>query len=452
MSRNGINLFPPRRRRCLRSATNVEAVESRLVLSTLDPTGTAGLLQPPETPMIQASTQPPGGYQLPGGGFYQPPQQTVTGTVSVDINYQYLSPDLVFNGVGDTSVPGVLRYDSGVPFHITGQTSGPARLVIIHPDGHLEPIDVNGAFSVPRVISTSGVLGTEMELKAQLFGMPNSIQAGQLISSAMKTETLNIQTFRFEDYFGKLGEKADSAITDQIHSQLDHIFPVLTDELIPQIAERRFGGVPTSAQEDQIRDEIEERKDFIAGRLDEAGRFALQQAIDGNKMTQKFVFGGHHPSGQLFSNGLAASKGAYGNEFEFGDVTDYVGMEIPRPSTEALVDALSSANSFDDVRSLFEGRFGLTIDGPELQILDGVSFDANSSFFSDDLLSKEASLAAYEVTAGLNFFEPDAGPPLLGGPRMQGRFEAGYRKMFENGELLEESSGDAIILRAKIRY
>ncbi len=43
-----------------------------------------------------------------------------------------------------------------------------------------------------------------MELKAQLFGMPNSMQAGQLISSAMKTETLNIQTFRFGDYFGKL--------------------------------------------------------------------------------------------------------------------------------------------------------------------------------------------------------------------------------------------------------
>ncbi len=124
--------------------------------------------------------------------------------MSIGINYQYLSPDLVFNGVGDTSVPGVLRYDSGVPFHITGQTSGPARLVIIHPDGHLEPMDVNGAFSVPRVISTSGVLGTEMELKAQLFGMPNSMQAGQLISSAMKTETLNIQTFRFGDYFGKL--------------------------------------------------------------------------------------------------------------------------------------------------------------------------------------------------------------------------------------------------------
>ncbi|MFN9718793.1 MAG: hypothetical protein ACK58L_08880 [Planctomycetota bacterium] len=282
--------------------------------------------------MTQASTQPPGGYQLPGGGFYQPPQQTVTGTVSVDINDQYLSPDLVFNGVGDTSVPGVLRYDSGVPFHITGQTFGPAKLVIIHPDGHLEPIDVNGAFSVPRVIPTSGFLGTEMELKAQLFGMPNSMQAGQLISSAMKTETLNIQTFRFEDYLAKLGEKADSAITDQIRSQLDSIFsPVLTDELISQIAEARFGGVPTSAQEDQIRQEIEARKDFMAGTLDGAGRFALQQAIDGNTMTQKFVFGGRHPSGQSFSNALAASKAAYGNEFEFGDVTDYVSLQFPMP-------------------------------------------------------------------------------------------------------------------------
>ncbi len=201
--------------------------------------------------------------------------------------------------------------------------------------------------------------------------------------------------------------------------------------------------MPTSAQEDQIRDEIEERKDFIAGRLDEAGRFALQQAIDGNTMTQKFVFGGRHPSGQLFSNGLAASKGAYGNEFEFGDVTDYVGIEIPRPSTEALVDALSSANSFDDVRSLFEGRFGLTIDGPELQILDGVSFDANSSFFSDDLLSKEASLAAFEVRAGLKFDEPVSGPSHFGGRKMRGTFGGFFRKPMSESGFPESKGGEA---------
>jgi hypothetical protein len=443
MSRNWLTLFPPRRRRTLGSATNVEAVESRLVLSTLDPTGTAGMLQPPETPTSPTGTQPPVGYQLPGRGFYQPPQQTVTGTVSIDINYQYLSPDLVFNGVGDTSVPDVLRYDSGVPFNITGQTNGPAKLVIIHPDGHLEAATVNGPFSMPRVFSTSGVLGTEMELKVQLFAAANAGQVAPLLASAVRQENLNVQTFRFEDYLGKLGGQADKVITNEVNGLVEDVFEnLLTDASITQIATDRFGAGPTFDQKQQIKNEIEAARDLYKAELDRVGRFALQEAIFGNKMEHKFVFGSGHPSGSAFENAMSTSRVKYTELMELGDAKKWVKFSMPMPSLDDLMSDLSSMNSVDDVRSRINSvPVTLSIEGPEIPILDGVAFQAKSRFVGQEILTATPSLSGYEMSAGINFFSPTDSPPNLFGPLMRGSFQGYFRQGIEGSDRF--NGGDA---------
>ncbi|MEI6539231.1 MAG: hypothetical protein WCO86_06845 [Planctomycetota bacterium] len=117
----------PKRRRRSGLSVSTENIEPRVALTMIMPT--------------------------PMPGMYQPP--AVTGQVALDVNYQYLPPDLVFNGVGDRAVPGIVRYDSTVPFLVNGHSTGPADLKLTFPNGNLMQMRVNGPFSFQFPISTA---------------------------------------------------------------------------------------------------------------------------------------------------------------------------------------------------------------------------------------------------------------------------------------------------------
>jgi hypothetical protein len=295
-----------------------------------------------------------------------------------------------------------------------------------------------------------------MELKVQLFAQANAGEVAPLVASAVRRENLNVQTFRFEDYFGKLGGQADKVVTKQVNNRVDSVFEnLLTDASITQIATDRFGVNPTFDQKQQIKDEIEAAKDLFKSELDRAGRYALQEAIFGNKMEQKFVFGSGHPSGSAFQDALSGSKVKYTELMEFGDAKQWVKFSIPMPSLDDLISDFSSMNSVDDIRSRINSvPVTLSIEGPEITILDGVAFQAKSRFVGQEILTSNPSLSGYEVSSGINFFSPTDSPPNLFGPLMRGSFEGFFRRGIDGEDFYDEKGGDASVygIRTGLRY
>ena len=130
----------PKRRRRSGLSVSTENIEPRVALTMIMPT--------------------------PMPGMYQPP--AVTGQVALDVNYQYFPPDLVFNGVGDRAVPGIVRYDSTVPFLVNGHSTRPADLKLTFPNGNLMQMRVNGPFSFQFPISTAMSPTTAMTMQTEM--------------------------------------------------------------------------------------------------------------------------------------------------------------------------------------------------------------------------------------------------------------------------------------------
>ena len=415
-----------RKRRC-RSGLSVssENIEPRVALTVIMPT-----------------TMP---------GMYQPP--AVTGQISVDVNYQYLSPDLVFNGVGDRVEPGIVRYDSTVPFLVNGQTTGPADLKLTFPNGNVMQTRVDGVFSLQFPLSTAMSPTTAMTMQAQLF----SAQTGNLISQFVKTEPLKSEKFRFEDYFGKIGQKADNLLVDQIHSQVDTLFNMLlTDEMLTEMALQRMGNDPTASLTltiQQLRDDIDSAKGDAAGRLECGVLYALNAAVQGDQLDHHFEMGIGHPFVPEFGGAMAASKAAYNNDFSDLQIKDMFNFSVPLPSIAQLKSDFSHFNSQPDVASYFNSvPVGITLGGPSIQILDGVAFSASTSFNSTNLLTSTPNLSAYRVEAGINFSSPAGPPPILFGPKMQGHI-GGFFERSRVGDLFEDqNSADSYDLGIKVRF
>ena len=376
-------------------------------------------------------------------GMMQPP--AVTGSVSIGVNYQYISPELVFNGVGDRVAPDIVRYNSVVPFIVTGQASGSAQLRIIYPDGNVMQHRVTGPFSSQHVLST-GLGGSDsMLLRVELLD-PNS---GNVVAQAMKNEELKIVKFKFEDYFGKIGGQADSLVTSQVSSQLGNLFgPLLTDAAITEMAQQRIENDPTAFDLDLtktlIRDEILSAKSEFAQRLESGMRIGLQSAIEGDQLDHHFAMGIGHPGGGEFGAAMAESKAAYNADFSMVDVAKMVKFSANLPSGADLQTTFSNIRTADDFLNMVDQvPVTVGIQGFTVPIRNGVEFTASSHFQSTGVLTGSRSLSEYEVGAGINFQTPPNGPPIFLGRRMKGSVGGFYRQFQNEGQLQKANRADA---------
>lgn len=408
-------------------ATSTESIESRLLLTMPDPMA-----------MMRMMQQPP-----------------ATGNLSISIDYRYISPDLVFNGVGDRCVDGEVRYHSAVPFIISGQATGPATLRITLPGGQVQTQDASGQLSMPFVFSTQLNGGNALTLKAELIDK----NTGALISQALMTENVNAVSFRFEDYLGKIGNAADSQVTSQIASQLESLIsPLLTDDVLTELALQRMDNDPTALNVDLtkglIREELMSAKCVFAGSIDSGLRFGLQSAIEGDKLDHRFLMGSGHRSAAAFAESIAASKAAWNRELGPEDIPQMVSFGLGGlPSSEQLKNTVTGMHTEEDfIQMVDELSVTVGMKTPMVRLANGLGFSVGSQFTSGKLIVHDPSLSAIRVEATLDFLPPLGDPPVLFGPRMGGSIGGFYERSLFDDVMNEGSGANAFNLGAQWRY
>lgn len=314
----------------------------------------------------------------------------------------------------------------------------------------------------PTVNGYGHVVGTEqaqsgvMQMRAELF----SAQTGQLIGQAVQAEQVVVPQFRFEEYLGKIGEEADGLLSDQIGLQLESVFGLaLTDEMLTQMAVQRLGGDPTAPgldlMKDQIRSELAAVRQQLQTQLESGVRFGLQYAIEGDQLDHHFAMGAGHPQAPEFALSLAASKGAYDRDFSELEVKDIVKFNAPVPSIGELQSIFSGPDPMAAIdQMLLSIPLTLTIDLPMVQLMDGVAFQAGSSFTSPSLLPEALELSEFEVNAAIEFSPPLDSPPVLFGPNMRGRVGGFYRQSQSGGAIQKSDGADADLfgVRGQFNY